>query len=432
MIIDRPIYLKKLIDKRENGLIKVITGIRRCGKSFLFTKLYHSYLNSDGVDDKYIIELSLDDLKNSKYRNPYELDKYIRKKITSSKKMYYVFIDEIQNVEAVSNKYLPEGSPKITFVDVLLGLMKQSNIDLYVSGSNSKMLSTDILTEFRGRSDEIRVYPFCFSEYVSGYKGNKLEAWNSYYLYGGMPLIMSRKSHDEKSLYLKNLFNHTYMRDVFEHNKIKNNRDILENLLDIISSSIGSLTNPNKIANTFMSEKKIAINSSTISMYLEYFIGAFLINSAKRYDVKGRKYIGSPQKYYFTDIGLRNARLNFRQNEENHIMENIIYNDLIVKGFDVDVGVVEYNFKDENGKKIRSNLEIDFVANKGNQRIYVQSAFSIPDEIKREQEISSLRRVKDSFKKIVVVKDNIIPWYDANGILFIGIDNFLLNSNSWL
>ena len=426
-MIERKRYLDKLIAKKENGLIKVITGIRRCGKSFLLFEIYHSYLNSLGVSDDYIIELALDETRNARYRNPIELDEYIRGMITDKNRMYYVFIDEIQKVSEIQNPFVDDVNAKITFVDTLLGLMKIKNVDLYVTGSNSKMLSSDILTEFKDRGDEIRVNPLTFSEFYSAYEGEKRHAWREYYTYGGMPLVMSKKTHEEKSKYLKDLFKKTYLSDVIEHNRIANDADVLEDLLNIVSSAIGSLTNPTKLADTFESVKNVSIASVTISKYLDCFIDAFILHKAIRYDIKGKKYIETPLKYYFTDVGLRNARLNFRQQEENHIMENIIFNELLAREYDVDVGMVEYNCKDKNGKKIRKQLEVDFVANKNSKRYYIQSALSVGNEEKRLQETNSLNRVADSFKKIVVVKDDIIPWHDEQGILYIGIEQFLLD-----
>jgi len=430
MIIERPLYLNKLISKRENGFIKVITGVRRCGKSFLLSNIYREYLNSINVNNKYIIEIALDEVKNARYRNPMELDQYIRKQIVDEKHMYYVFIDEIQKVTEVENPYLNDKQSKIGFVDVLLGLMKIKNIDLYVTGSNSKMLSSDILTEFRDRGDEIKVNPLTFKEFHSAFIGDKRDAWRDYYTYGGMPVILSKKTHDEKSKYLKDLFSKTYITDVLERNRILNDKEVLEELLNIISSSIGSLTNPTKLSNTFKTVKKKAISPETINSYLDYFIDAFIILKSYRYDIKGKKYIDTPLKYYFTDVGFRNARLNFRQQEESHIMENILFNELSARAFDVDVGVVEYNFKNKDGNSQRSQLEVDFVANKGNKRYYIQSALSVTEEEKRLQETKSLYRIDDSFKKIIVIKDNIIPWYDEKGVYYIGIEQFLLNETS--
>ena len=428
-MIERRKYLDKLIRKKENGLVKVITGIRRCGKSYLLFEIYHKYLNSIGVDDGHIIELALDDDVNIRYRNPLELGEYIRSLMTDKEKMYYIFLDEIQKVAEIPNPYLPDSDEKIGFVDVVLGLMKIKNADIYVTGSNSKMLSSDILTEFRGRGDEIKINPLSFSEFYAAFEGDKRDAWREYFTYGGMPLVLMQRTHEDKSKYLSDLFSKIYLDDIMNRNNIGHDKSVLEDLLNIISSSVGSLTNPSKLSKTFKSIKNISVSDDTIAKYLDYFIDAFMVYKAQRYDVKGRKYIGSPMKYYFSDIGLRNARLNFRQQEENHIMENIIYNELLYREFDVDVGVVEYNHKDSEGKKIRTNLEIDFVANKGSERYYIQSALTISAEEKRQQEINSLRRVKDSFKKIVVVKDDIIPWYDENGIYYVGIEKFLLEEN---
>ncbi len=432
MIIERKKYLDKLVSKKENGLIKVITGIRRCGKSFLLFELYRSYLVSIGVPENHIIELALDEAPSARYRNPIELDTFIREKISGEdiSGMYYVFLDEIQKVSEIQNPYVDDPNAKIGFVDVLLGLMKMRNVDLYVTGSNSKMLSSDILTEFRGRGDEIRVNPLTYSEFYAAYSGDKRFAWREYYTYGGMPLVISMQTHEEKSKYLKDLFSRTYLSDVLEHNRIQGDRTVLEDLLNIISSSIGSLTNPSKLANTFMSVKQTRITPATLSRYLDFFIDAFILYKAYRYDIKGKKYMETPLKYYFTDVGLRNARLNFRQQEENHIMENILFNELMAREFDVDVGMVEYNHKDEIGKKLRSQLEIDFVANKGSRRYYIQSALTVAEEEKRQQEINSLIRIEDSFKKIVVVKDAIMPWHDDNGILYIGIEDFLLDETA--
>ncbi|MBD5082356.1 MAG: ATP-binding protein [Ruminococcaceae bacterium] len=429
-MIERKKYLEKLISKKENGLVKVITGIRRCGKSYLLFNIYKNYLKSIGVEDDCIIALALDDDENIKYRNPIELGKYIRSLTADESKNYYVFLDEIQKVVTIQNPYIEGVEDKVGFVDVVLGLMKRDNIDLYVTGSNSKMLSSDILTEFRGRGDEIRVNPLSFNEFYNAYQGDKHDAWQEYYTYGGLPLVMQKKGHEEKAKYLQSLFDKIYISDIIESSKILHDKSVLDDILNIISSSVGSLTNAGKIAKTFKSEHQVNINDDTVSRYLDFFIDAFMIYKAERYDVKGRKYIGSPLKYYFSDVGLRNARLNFRQQEENHIMENIIYNELCNRDFSVDVGVVEYCYKDENKKSKRAQLEIDFVANKGSKKYYIQSALTVADEDKRQQEARSLNRVRDSFKKIVVVKDNIIPWHDDKGILYIGIEKFLLDENS--
>ncbi|MCI7042022.1 MAG: ATP-binding protein [Lachnospiraceae bacterium] len=422
-------YLKKIISKKDNGRIKIITGLRRSGKSVLLFRLYREWLLGEGVKEDQIIALALDILENAKYRNPLELDKYVRDHMVDPKKRYYIFIDEIQFVSEIRNPYVDNEDAKITFIDVILGFMHMDNADVYVTGSNSKMLSSDILTQFRDRGDEIRVYPLSFAEFYNEYEGDKRGAWQDYYTYGGMPLATSLESHEEKSRYLKDLFDRTYIKDVLERHEIKNDTEVLDILLDVLASGIGSLTNPSKLANTFKSERRIGIGSETIEKYIGYFEESFLIEKAVRYDVKGRKYIGTPAKYYYTDLGLRNARLGFRQLEETHIMENVLYNDLIRRGMNVDVGVVEYNTKDANGKKIRKQLEVDFVANQGGKRFYVQSALSIADPEKKEQEIESLKRIPDSFSKIVVVRDYLKPWQDENGITYVGIEQFLLNED---
>ena len=427
MEVQRPRYLNQLIDKKDNGRVKIITGIRRCGKSYLLFELYRKYLLSSEVSENQIIMIALDSLKNIKYRNPIELDDYLRDKIQDNGLKYYIFIDEIQFVEEISNPYLEGTESKVNFVDLVLGLMKIPNVDVYITGSNSKMLSSDVLTQFRDRGDEIRVYPFSFAEFYSCYKGDKGKAFDEYCLYGGMPMTVQISNHEKKSEYLKNVFTSTYIKDVMERNKVLKDASIMDDLLDIISSSIGSLSNPTKLANTFMSEKNIKISQFTVSNYLEYFIDAFLIEKARRYDVKGRKYISSPYKYYFSDIGLRNARLNFRQIEQSHIMENVIYNELRMRGLNVDVGVVEYNYKDENKKTIRKNLEVDFIINRGSNRYYIQSALHVDTKEKQVQETESLRRIGDSFKKVVIVRNNIVPRFDDNGILYIGVEDFLLD-----
>lgn len=340
--------------------------------------------------------------------------------------MYYIFLDEIQKVKTIKNPYLDDSDDTVGFVDVLLGLMKKKNADVYVTGSNSRMLSSDILTEFRGRGDEVRVYPLTFAEFYASFEGDKHDAWQEYYTYGGMPYVSRLKDHRSKAQYLTDLFENIYLKDILEHHNIQD-KNVLDNLLDVISSAVGSLTNPSRIADTFASINQVKISPETIARYLDYFADAFMISHAKRYDIKGRKYIGSPQKYYYSDIGLRNARLNFRQTEENHIMENIIYNELIVRGFTVDVGVVEYNYKDADGKSKKTNLEVDFIASDGNKKFYIQSALTVGEEEKRLQEVRPYSRIADSFTKVVIVKDNIIPWRDENGILYIGIEKFLLD-----
>lgn len=422
-------YLKKLISKKDNGRIKIITGLRRSGKSVLLFNLYRDWLLQEGIKEEQIITLALDILENAKYRNPLELDKYVRNKMVDPQRRYYIFIDEIQFVSEIPNPYVNVEDAKITFIDVILGFMKMDNADVYVTGSNSKMLSSDILTQFRDRGDEIRVYPLSFAEFYNEYNGDKRGAWQDYYTYGGMPFAISLRTHEEKSRYLKNLFDQTYIKDVLERHEIKNDIEVLDILLDVLASGIGSLTNPSKLSNTFKSERQIGIGSETIDKYISYFEESFLVEKSVRYDVKGRKYIGTPAKYYYSDMGLRNARLGFRQLEEPHIMENVLYNDLIRRGANVDVGVVEYNTKDANGKKIRKQLEVDFVVNKGDKRFYIQSALSISDPEKKEQEIESLKRIPDSFSKIVVVRDYLKPWQDENGIIYIGIEQFLLDED---
>jgi predicted AAA+ superfamily ATPase len=422
-------YLNKIISKKDNGRIKIITGLRRSGKSVLLFQLYRDWLIKEGIHEDHIIALALDVLENAKYRNPIELDKYVRDRMVADGEKYYILIDEIQFVSEIQNPYVDNPDARISFIDVVLGFMQMKNADVYVTGSNSRMLSSDILTQFRDRGDEIRVYPLSFAEFYREYKGDKRGAWQDYYTYGGMPFVTSLETHEEKSRYLKDLFDRTYIKDVLERHEIKNDAAVLSILLDILASGIGSLTNPTKLSNTFKSERQIAIGSETIEKYIGYFEEAFLIEKAVRYDIKGRKYIGTPAKYYYTDLGLRNARLGFRQLEDTHIMENVLYNDLIRRGMDVDVGVVEYNTKDSAGKKIRKQLEVDFVVNKGEKRFYIQSALSIADPEKKEQEIASLKRIPDSFSKIVVVRDYLKPWQDENGIVYLGIEQFLLDED---
>ena len=422
-------YLNKIISKKDNGRIKIITGLRRSGKSVLLFQLYRDWLIREGIHEDHIIALALDVWENAKYRNPIELDKYVRDRMVADGEKYYIFIDEIQFVAEIQNPYVDNPDARISFIDVVLGFMQMKNADVYVTGSNSRMLSSDILTQFRDRGDEIRVYPLSFAEFYREYKGDKRGAWQDYYTYGGMPFVTSLETHEEKSRYLKDLFDRTYIKDVLERHEIKNDAAVLSILLDILASGIGSLTNPTKLSNTFKSERQIAIGSETIEKYIGYFEEAFLIEKAVRYDIKGRKYIGTPAKYYYTDLGLRNARLGFRQLEETHIMENVLYNDLIRRGMDVDVGVVEYNTKDSAGKKIRKQLEVDFVVNKGEKRFYIQSALSIAEPEKKEQEIASLKRIPDSFSKTVVVRDYLKPWQDENGIVYLGIEQFLLDED---
>lgn len=411
--IKRDIYLNRLIERRENGLIKVVTGIRRCGKSYLLFKLYYQYLLDSGINASRIIRIPLDDEEYEELRESRRLSVYIKERLTDDD-MWYIFLDEVQ---------LCSG-----FEAVLNGLNRRENVDIYVTGSNSKFLSSDVLTEFRGRGDEVRVYPLSFSEYLSAYPADKYEAWNDYYTYGGLPLILSRNSDELKSKYLIDLCRELYLKDIEERNRLRGEH-VMEALVNVLASAVGSLTNPLKLANTFASNG-IPVSDKTVSAYIGYLLDAFFISRAERYDIKGKKYIASPFKYYFTDVGLRNAQLNFRQQEENHIMENIIYNELLVRGFNVDVGVVDYSQRDENGKSIRKRLEVDFICNKGSKRYYIQSAFSIPDEEKMKQEKSSLVRIGDSFKKMIVVKDNIKLWRNEEGIVVMGIMDFLLDPNS--
>ena len=427
-MLPRKQYVNELMRLKENGRVKIITGLRRSGKSVLLFDLFRRQLLDEGVVQEQIIGIQLDDLRNMKYRDPLQLDEYIRSRITDAKKVFYVFIDEIQLVSEVKNPYVDNQEAKISFVDVILGLLKIKNADVYVTGSNSKMLSSDVLTQFRDRGDEIRVFPLSFAEFYDAYEGDKREAWQEYYTYGGMPMILEMDTHERKSKYLRDLFERTYIKDIMERNKIKNDEEVLAILLDILASGIGSLTNPGKLSNTFKSERNMSLAPDTIDRYLRYFEDSYLLQKAKRYDVKGKKYIKTPSKYYYTDLGLRNARLGFRQIEETHLMENVLYNDLIRRGFDVDVGVVEIATMEE-GKKVRKQLEVDFVLNRGNDRYYIQSALSIADPEKKKQEIASLLRIPDSFKKMVVVKDYLKPWKDDNGIQYVGIEHFLRDEN---
>ena len=430
MLIQRQQYLDKLIKKKNNGRVKIVTGLRRCGKSFLLFELYAKYLRDSGVGEDQIIGLALDELPNARYRNPMELDKVIRERICDPEKQYYVMIDEIQFVSEIPNPYIDDPKAKLGFIDVVLGLMKIRNADIYVTGSNSQMLSSDILTQFRDRGDEIRVNPLSYAEFYEAYEDDKRHAWRDYCTYGGMPLVLSMEGHEEKSKYLRDLFEKTYLRDIVERHTILNETEVLEDLLNVLASSIGSLTNPTKLSNTFASEKQLRISSDTIDRYLSYFVDAFLLQRSERYDVKGRRYIKTPVKYYFSDVGLRNARLGFRQQEETHIMENVLFNDLRRRGFDVDVGVVEVNTTEPGGKKVRKQLEVDFVVNRGTQRYYIQSALTVADPEKRKQETESLKRIPDSFKKIVVVREDIIPWHDEDGILYLGVEQFLLDETA--
>lgn len=423
-MLPRTQYLNELIDLRNNGRVKIITGLRRSGKSVLLFEIYRNYLLGEGIKPEQIIGIALDDLSNMKYRNPLELDKYVRSRIENESQQYYIFIDEIQMVSEIQNPYVDGPEAKITFVDVVIGFMKIRNADVYITGSNSKMLSSDILTQFRDRGDEIRVFPLSFAEFYDAYEGDKRDAWQDYYTYGGMPWTLELDTHEKKSRYLRELFERTYIKDVLERHKINNGMEVLDILLDVLASGVGSLTNPSRLSNTFKSERGISVAPDTIDKYMGYFEDAYLIQKAVRYDVKGRKYIQTPAKYYFSDPGLRNARLGFRQLEETHLMENVLYTDLIRRGFDVDVGVVEVSTM-EGGRKVRKQLEVDFVVNRGSDRYYIQSALTVADPEKKEQEIASLLRIPDSFKKIVVVRDYLKPWKDDHGIQYVGIENFL-------
>lgn len=430
-MISRDKYLNQLVKRMKNGKIKIVTGIRRCGKSVLVNEIFYDYLISLGIADDHIIRLSLEDNINAKYRNPLRLDEYIRSLIKDSKD-YYILLDEIQNVVSVKNPWIDDADAddRIGFPDVLMGLMKIRNIDLYVTGSNSKMLSTDVVTQFRDRGDEIHLNPLSFKEFYDAYSGDKEDAWREYYTYGGLPRVLEFETHKEKADYLNNLFHNTYLKDVMERHDIRNDEEVLDDLLSILSSGIGSLSNPSRLSNTFKSEKHKSISSEAIKTYLSYFEEAYLISEAKRYDVKGKKYIDTPLKYFFTDMGLRNSWLNFRQLEENHIMENIIYNELVMRGYSVDVGVVEYQYRDSEKKKTKVQLEVDFIARNSEDTFYIQSALNVDTDEKRAQEINSLKRIKDSFKKIVIVRDHIMPYKDENGILFIGIKDFLIEEDS--
>ncbi len=414
MIIQRNTYLKELILRMNNGLVKVITGIRRCGKSYLLNNLFYNYLLSTGIKENQIIKISLDDLDNLELLDSRKLNTYIKNKLTSNEQ-YYLFLDEIQEVE--------------NFIPLLNGLMKIDNLDIYVTGSNSKFLSKDIITEFRGRGDQIYVSPLSFSEYFYASNLEFNEALNQYLTYGGMPLILSRKTDKMKMDYLTSLYKEIYIKDIKERYSIKNDAELVE-LLNIVSSSIGSLTNSSKLENSFKSLKNVKISRNTIDFYLNIFEESFLINCALRYDVKGKKYINTPKKYYFTDLGLRNALLNFRQDEEPHLMENFIYNELKIRGYLVDVGVVTINEKNQNNNYVRKQIEIDFIVNNGNKKYYIQSAYNLPSITKENQETRPLLNVDDSFKKIVIVKDDIKLKINEQGIIFMSLKDFLLNESA--
>lgn len=414
MEIKRDRYLNLLISKKHNGLIKVITGMRRCGKSYLLFNLFKDYLLSEGIEESHIIEIAFDAYENKQFRDPDVLYPYLKEQIKDDG-MYYVLLDEVQ--------LLGE------FEAILNSLTRMKNVDVYVTGSNARFLSKDVITEFRGRGDEVHMYPLSFAEFMSVYPGAKQDGWNEYMLYGGLPLVLSFTAPDQKIAFLKSLFEETYISDIVGRHNIRNKAE-LEELLNILSSAIGSLTNPEKLAATFRSVKNKKISSNTIKKYIDYLCDSFLIDRAVRYDVKGKKYIDTPVKYYFTDMGLRNARLNFRQLEETHSMENMIFNELKIRGFNVDVGVIMQYDTNEKGNSVRKQLEIDFVCNKGSKRYYIQSAYAIPDQAKMDQEQRSLMRTGDFFKRIIITKDTPAPYYNENGVLIMSVYDFLLNENS--
>lgn len=411
MEIKRELYLDKLIRHKHNGMIKVITGIRRCGKSYLLFELFYKHLLSLGIKEDHIIKIALDDRRNKKYRDPDFLCDYIHDSVKDGD-MYYILLDEVQLV--------PE------FEDVLNSFLHIKNADTYVTGSNAKFLSKDIITEFRGRGDQIHVAPLLFSEFMSVFEGTIEEGWNQYINFGGLPKLFEFTTDEDRFNYLKNIFTETYLKDIRERNDIRGDYE-LEELLDILSSAIGSLTNPKKLSDTFKTVKQVSLHPDTIKTYIDYFVDSFLIEQAKRYNIKGRKYINTPSKYYFTDIGLRNARLNFRQSEETHTMENVVYNELRIRGFNVDVGIVEYYSSEGGGKSILKQSEVDFVCNLSDKRYYIQVALSIPTKEKLEQEQNSLLRITDSFKKIIIVKDISRSHYNEDGIYLLSLYDFLLN-----
>lgn len=414
MEIKRDIYLEQLKIRKNNGMIKIITGIRRCGKSFLLFVLYKKYLLENGVDKDHIIEIALDGIEYEELRDPKKCFQYIKNEI-KDEQMYYLLLDEVQ--------FMPR------FEEVLNSLLRIHNIDMYVTGSNSKFLSSDIVTEFRGRGDEIRIYPLSFAEFYAAFGGDYDDAWNEYMIYGGLPQVVQFSVERQKAEYLKNIFTNVYIKDVVERNKI-HNVDEINTLIDILASAIGAPTNPTKISNTFKSDRGIIYNNKTISNHIDYLAEAFLISKANRYDIKGRKYVGANLKYYFSDVGLRNARLNFRQQEPTHIMENIVYNELLVRGYNVDVGIVDVMAKNVDGKRVRKQLEVDFVVNQGSQRYYIQVAYDMTSEEKQTQELNSLRNIRDSFKKIIIINGTKKPWRNDEGFVIMGMKYFLLNADS--
>ena len=414
MEIKRDVYLNRLIRREKNGLIKIVTGVRRCGKSYLLFNLFHNYLLDKGVKEDHIVEIALDDRSNKNLRDPDVMLKYVKERIVDGD-VYYIILDEVQ--------LLAE------FEDVLNSFMHIQNADVYVTGSNSKFLSSDLITEFRGRGDEIRIFPLSFREYCSVYDGGADEAWDDYFTYGGLPLILSRETAEEKAEYLTSLFQKVYLSDIVDRHNVRN-REELDELVDILASAVGSLTNPLKLAHTFKTVKNKTVSDKTLRKYMDYLTDAFLVSKAVRYDIKGRKYIGSPAKFYFEDVGLRNARLNFRQMEENHIMENVVYNELRIRGYRVDVGLVEQFGKNKENKTTKKQLEVDFVATRGSEKYYIQSAFAMNTPEKQAQEERPLNAIGDSFKKIVVVRDNIKARRNDMGIVTIGVRNFMLDENS--
>lgn len=414
MEIKRDLYLNQLKSRKDNGMIKIITGIRRCGKSFLLFILFKKYLLENGIDNDHIIEIALDGIANEELRDPKKCYEYIRESLHDTKN-YYLFLDEIQ--------FMPR------FEEMLNSLLRLNNIDVYVTGSNSKFLSSDIVTEFRGRGDEVRIYPLSFAEFYEAYKSDYDDAWNEYLIYGGLPQLLQFSEERQKASYLKNSFSNVYIKDVVERNKLHDINEI-DTLVDVLASTICSPTNPTKISNTFKSERGIAYSNKTISNHIDYLEQSFLISKARRYDIKGRKYIGANLKYYFTDIGLRNARLNFRQQEPTHIMENIVYNELLIRGYNVDVGIIETFSRNKERKTTRKQLEVDFVANQGSQRYYIQVAYDISSIEKQDQEFNSLRNIPDFFKKIIIINGTIKPWRNDEGFVIMGMKYFLLNNDS--
>ena len=426
MVIRRDRYLERLISKQNNGMIKVITGIRRCGKSYLLFNLFYDHLLASGIPEDNIICIALDDVENEAYRDPYRLYSYIKERVQDNREQYYVLIDEAQY--AISKEEMKNPDEPIGLYGVLNSLLRKSNVDVYITGSNSKFLSSDVMTEFRGRGDEIHISPLSFSEFYPASGQEKSDAWRDYLYYGGLPHILAESGGEAKSRYLENLNKEIYLRDMCERYGIRDEESMLI-LMKVIASAIGSLSNAQKISDTFRSSGNKVITMPTISSYLKYLQESFVVEKAERYDIKGRKYISTPSKYYYSDLGLRNALLNFRQFEETHLMENAIYNELIYRGYSVDVGVVETRV-DEGGKNVRKQLEVDFVVNQFNKRYYIQSAFLISDREKIEQEQAPLVKIPDSFKKIVVVGNHSPIWRNEKGITFMGIYDFLLNENS--